>query len=94
MRCGSDSWGFRHIVKKGRWNSDFERMMVQTTASGEWRAGHGFILKDGTCPPKDIFKVIFNYGAHNGNGIKPQGVITAYHVTGKFNSGAERCLIS
>lgn len=38
-----------------------------------------FVLFNGDC--EELFRVWYNNGALNGDGVQPQGVITAYRVT-------------
>lgn len=38
-----------------------------------------FSLQDNNC--NELFRVIYNGGALNGNGVSPQGIITAYEAT-------------
>src|SRR4051794_31028779 len=34
MRCGETSWGFRHLVARGRWNATFDSWIALTIAHG------------------------------------------------------------
>lgn len=84
LRCGTATWGFIHI--KARWNAAFDSMIALTIARGEkvtdlQQDGGSviFALFDNSC--HELFRVIYNGGAYNGNGVRPQGIITAYYVT-------------
>lgn len=84
MRCGTTSWGFIHV--KPRWNTTFDSNIALTISRGEDVADVEqdggsviFALFDNSC--NELFRVIYNGGAYNGNGIRPQGIITAYYIT-------------
>lgn len=81
LRCGTSTWGFRHITS--RWNADFDSMIALTISRGEavpdvQQDGGSkiYALFDNNC--NELFRVIYNGGAYNGNDVKPQGIITAY----------------
>jgi hypothetical protein len=83
LRCGSGSWGFLHISH--RWNDYFDSMIALTIARGEkvsdlqQDGGSAiFSLQDNGC--HELFRVIYNGGPYNGNGVSPQGIITAYET--------------
>jgi hypothetical protein len=83
LRCGTSSWGFIHI--KHRWNATFDSMIALTIARGErvpdlQQDGGSviFSLFDPDC--NELFRVVYNGGAYNGNGVSPQGIITAYYI--------------
>lgn len=72
MRCGTTSWGFVHIQNGGHWTADTDASIAQVISRGYFDAG---VWNFRTCPN---FRVPYNGGALNGNGISPQGIITAY----------------
>lgn len=84
LRCGTTSWGFNHI--KGRWNSAFDANIALTISRGESVADYQqdggsriYALFNNYC--NELFRVIYNGGAYNGYGVRPQGIITAYYIT-------------
>lgn len=86
LRCGTATWGLVHLVARGRWNSTFDSMIALTIAQGEKVSdlqqdggSRIFALFDSGC--HELFRVIYNGNAYNGNGVSPQGVITAYDPT-------------
>lgn len=90
LRCGTSSWGFNHITH--RWNSAFDSKMALTFAYGEdvndvQQDGGSviFALFDNRC--HQLFRIIYNGGALHGNGVRPQGVITAYDTSGPVSAG-------
>jgi hypothetical protein len=84
LRCGTTTWGFRHITH--RWNAAFDSKIALTISRGEavrdvQQDGGSAIyaLFDNRC--NELFRVIYNGGAYRGNGVRPQGIITAYDRT-------------
>lgn len=84
LRCGTATWGFKHITH--RWNAAFDAKIALTIARGEQVADVQqdggtaiFALFNDRCT--ELFRVIYNGGAYRGNGIRPQGIITAYDRT-------------
>ncbi|KUF14730.1 hypothetical protein AT728_29320 [Streptomyces silvensis] len=83
LRCGNDRWGYKHLVKSGRWSGSFDKKISQTVWSGTLTSNRPgeriYERKFAGCPPRTLFKVITNPGAYSADRrIKPQGVITAY----------------
>jgi len=82
LRCGTASWGFNHVTH--RWNTAYDKMIALTIARGErvkdLQQDGGtaiYALFNKKCT--ELFRVIYNGGALHGNGIRPQGIITAYY---------------
>ena len=82
LRCGTSTWGFKHITH--RWNAAFDSKIALTIARGEkvkdLQQDGGtaiYALFNNKCV--ELFRVIYNGGAYRGNGVRPQGIITAYH---------------
>ncbi|MFF7332602.1 hypothetical protein [Streptomyces sp. NPDC008150] len=87
LRCGTSTWGFRHV--QHRWNDAFDREIALAVSRGESNASHTiYITYRSKC--KEHFRVVVNHGALNGKGVAPQGVITAYHRVVSGAAGAER----
>lgn len=89
LRCGTSSWGFNHIT--ARWNSTFDSEMALTISriervddyQGDGRSAI-YALFDVRC--NEIFRVIYNGRVYNGNGVSPQGIITAYERSGTITT--------
>jgi hypothetical protein len=83
LRCGTDRWGFNHVVPKGRWNAAFDSQIAQTISRGTVNRDETiyatFEQSNGKC--RELFRVIVNRGAIYGTGFAPQGIITAYETT-------------
>ncbi|MGW3337041.1 hypothetical protein ACWDCL_06080 [Streptomyces sp. NPDC001009] len=84
LRCGTKTWGYNHIVERGRWSTSFKNKISDTLFNGyERTAGVYYRYKVGTgCsskPPRKNFKVVVNKGPLGGmpGGLTPQGIITA-----------------
>lgn len=85
LRCGTSTWGYRHLVPKHGFN---DGQIANTVARG--KQSFGFYYTNLTqCPPM-AFKVVFNNGAIGGTGVRPQGIITAYFQPGHISSVAPR----
>lgn len=96
LRCGSSTWGYRHLTKKGRWSKAFDRKIANTIQSGSITVDmpgariYDDILKQ--CPPKSRFKVVTNPGKMGRNPhINPQGIVTAYINPGKIGVASKKC---
>jgi hypothetical protein len=73
LRCGGSSWGFVHLLKGHAWNATVNSEIANVIARGYYDAG---VFNWRLCPN---FRVPYNGGALNGTGVRPQGIITAYH---------------
>ncbi|MYS61143.1 MULTISPECIES: hypothetical protein [Streptomycetaceae] len=83
LRCGTSSWGYRHLAPKHEFN---DSMIAQTVSRGNQMFGF-YYLNLNQCPAM-MFKVVFNDGALGGTGVRPQGVITAYYQEGHMMKAA------
>ena len=77
LRCGTSTWGYRHLLPKHGYNS---AMIANTVSRGGERFGF-YYLNLNQCPPMK-YKVVFNPSGIGGSGPGPQGVITAYYEAG------------
>jgi len=80
-RCGTSTWGLRHLVERGRWDSTFDSKAAEAVSRGDDGGVYGYRLWKNQCPRTVDFRVIYNWGAYNGDGVRPQGVVTAYWVS-------------
>ncbi len=79
LRCGSPTWGFRHVVGRGRWNERFDAKIAVVFARGqEFDNGSRYALFDDDC--RERFRVIVNPRAFRGVEFRPQGIVTAYET--------------
>lgn len=79
LRCGTLTYGFNHIVARGRWGDLFDSDIALTIARGEESTdGTVYAWFDDRCV--ETFRVIVNPGPIGRSGFRPQGVITAYRV--------------
>ncbi|MEH6372741.1 hypothetical protein V7793_00020 [Streptomyces sp. KLMMK] len=82
LRCGTDSWGYNHIVGHGRWSKSFKNKIEDTLFKGvQTSTGvyHRYPKPTGCHRPIKNFKVVFNQGPYSGDhgSTSPQGIITA-----------------
>ncbi|MDQ8707874.1 hypothetical protein RCO28_36210 [Streptomyces sp. LHD-70] len=83
LRCGTKTWGYKHVVNHGRWSTSFKNKINDTLWKGhQVRPGVIYRYKPGTgCSPRPVknFKVVYNTGPLGGKpgGLTPQGIITA-----------------
>ena len=83
LRCGTSTWGYRHLVPKHGFN---DGQIANTVARGKQSFGF-YYTNLNQCPPT-AFKVVFNNGAIGGTGVRPQGIVTAYYQPGHISSVA------
>ncbi|MFT2017500.1 hypothetical protein ACMA1D_16930 [Streptomyces sp. 796.1] len=82
LRCGTKSWGYRHMVERGRWSTSFKNKIDDTLWKGVQTSPgvyHRYRIPAGCHRPIKNFKVVFNQGPYGGDEGKtsPQGIITA-----------------
>jgi hypothetical protein len=82
LRCGTTTWGYNHIVYR---DHNYDPALIALTISRGSQPVPGeqvlqYKWESETCPVnyKYTYTVVYNQGALNGNGVRPQGVITAY----------------
>ncbi|TCK26666.1 hypothetical protein [Pseudonocardia endophytica] len=79
LRCGSATWGFRHVVARLRWNERFDASIALTFSRGqEFHNGSTYALFDADC--RERFRVKVNPRAFRGVEFRPQGIVTAYET--------------
>lgn len=78
LRCGTSTWGYNHIVIGHAYDP---AAITVTVSLGEAVIGvQAFLYTANVCPTSQYY-VVYNTGALNGNGVQPQGIITAYPIT-------------
>jgi hypothetical protein len=75
LRCGTSTWGYNHLIKHGYNPSLIALTVARGTADPIFQT-FTYVL-DMVCPTP-VYGVWYNEGALNGNGVRPQGIITAY----------------
>jgi hypothetical protein len=86
LRCGTSTWGYNHLIKHGYDPSSIALTVARGQQDPIFQI---FTYSSNTCPNFE-YKVVYNDGALNGNGVRPQGIITAYQVTSSAASGSTR----
>ncbi|MFH8395422.1 hypothetical protein [Streptomyces sp. NPDC018036] len=84
LRCGSNTWGYRHLVYRGRWSADFDKKISHAI----WRGtavpipgGRWHYYMEAMPPCSKYFGVLDNPNAYGRTPrINPQGIITAYSM--------------
>jgi hypothetical protein len=74
LRCGTSTWGYNHLIKHGYDPSSIALTVARGTQS---LVRQQFTYSTNTCP-SFTYIVAFNTGALNGNGVRPQGIKTAF----------------
>lgn len=87
LRCGTKTWGYKHLVDRGRWSASFSKKIDSTIWSGSIAVNEPgevtYVKKQPACPPRITFKVVTNPGKYGRDPrINPQGVISAYKPSG------------
>ncbi|MEU8919091.1 hypothetical protein [Streptomyces nigrescens] len=82
LRCGTSTWGWKHIKKRHGWNNGMDRKISSAISAGAPNGRGGFSLYTAQCPPVEKFRTLIGTPA----GIND--LLTAYNVT---NLAAGRC---
>jgi hypothetical protein len=77
LRCGTSTWGYNHLIKHG-YNSSLISLTVARGTQDSIFQIFTYVLEE-VCPTP-VYTVVYNEGALNGNGVRPQGIITAYET--------------
>jgi hypothetical protein len=74
LKCGTKTWGYRHLVARKRWSATLDRKISSTIANGtRTSVGYSrFTWDPKACVKKERFRVVISDG--------PKGIITAYRV--------------
>ncbi|WP_240436822.1 hypothetical protein [Streptomyces sporangiiformans] len=82
LRCGTRTWGWKHIKRRHGWNSTMDRKISAAIWSGKPNGRGGYSTYTNTCPNYEKFRTIIG---------TPAGVndlLTAYKVNTR---AAARC---
>lgn len=74
LKCGTKTWGYRHLVARKRWSATLDNKIRSTIANGtRTSVGYSrFTWDPVACVKRERFKVVIADG--------PKGIITAYRV--------------
>ncbi len=81
LRCGTTTWGYNHLVYR---EHDYNPALIALTLARGSQPVPGvqviqYKWNSETCPDFEYtYTVVYNEGALNGTGVRPQGIITAY----------------
>ncbi|MEW2527577.1 hypothetical protein [Streptomyces sp. NPDC047071] len=81
MRCGTSTWGWKHIKAGHGWNDTMDRKTSAAIWSGKWNGG-GYSTWTASCPSREKFRTKIGTPAGT-NDLR-----TAYPVT---SLAADRC---
>lgn len=82
LRCGTRTWGWKHIKARHGWNNTMDRKISAAIWSGVWNGG-GYSTWSASCPSKEKFRTKTKTPAGT-NDLR-----TAYRVTN--SATAPRC---
>ena len=84
LRCGTKTWGYRHLVERGRWSASFDKKINHAIWRGTEKlipGGRWHFYMEAMPPCSKHFGVLDNPNAYGKNPrINPQGIITAYSM--------------
>ncbi|MGY0019315.1 hypothetical protein [Streptomyces sp. cg35] len=87
LRCGTTTWGYKHLVARGRWSASFDKKIKKALWSGTPATipgGRWHYYMEAMPPCTKYFGVLDNPGVYGGDRVtKPQGIITAYSMDEK-----------
>ncbi|MFI6659052.1 hypothetical protein ACIBL8_26385 [Streptomyces sp. NPDC050523] len=85
LRCGTSTWGWKHIKARHGWNSTMDRKISAAIGTGDPNGRGGYSTYANQCPRIEKFRTIIGTpGGHN-------DLLTAYKVDQPAVAGAARC---
>lgn len=84
LRCGTTTWGWKHIKKRHGWNSTMDRKIRTAIWSGKPNGRGGYSTYTQTCPSYEKFRTIIGTPAGTND------LLTAYKVT-TVRGAAAKC---
>ncbi|WP_328666776.1 hypothetical protein OG905_07090 [Streptomyces sp. NBC_00322] len=75
LRCGTSTWGWKHIKARHGWNSTMDRKISAAIWSGRPNGRGGYSTYTNTCPSIEKFRTIIGTPAGTND------LLTAYKVT-------------
>ncbi|MGY4993292.1 hypothetical protein [Streptomyces sp. 900105245] len=85
LRCGTSTWGWKHIKLRHGWNSSMDRKISAAIGSGDPNGRGGYSTYANQCPRIEKFRTIL--GTPGGN----NDLLTAYKVDQPAVAGAVAC---
>ncbi|MBQ0987092.1 hypothetical protein KBZ10_21755 [Streptomyces sp. F63] len=84
MRCGTRTWGWKHIKQRHGWNNTMDRKIKSAIWSGDSNGRGGFSTYTNSCPRIEKFRTIIGTPAGSND------LLTAYKVN-TTAAAAVRC---
>ncbi|MFF7969438.1 hypothetical protein ACFZC3_29335 [Streptomyces sp. NPDC007903] len=85
LRCGTSTWGWKHIKARHGWNSTMDRKISAAIGSGSPNGRGGYSTYLNQCPRVEKFRTIIGTPAGSND------LLTAYNVDQPAAVGAARC---
>ncbi|MET7674135.1 hypothetical protein [Streptomyces seoulensis] len=85
LRCGTSTWGWKHIKAGHGWNSTMDRKISAAIGTGSLNGRGGYSTYLNQCPRVEKFRTILGTPAGRGD------LLTAYNVDRPAAAGAARC---
>ncbi|MFD8675690.1 hypothetical protein ACFV1A_21685 [Streptomyces seoulensis] len=85
LRCGTSTWGWKHIKARHGWNSTMDRKISAAIDTGSPNGRGGYSTYLNQCPRVEKFRTILGTPAGRGD------LLTAYNVDRPAAAGAARC---
>ncbi|WP_244190715.1 hypothetical protein [Streptomyces caeruleatus] len=85
LRCGTSTWGWKHIKARHGWNSTMDRKIDAAIWSGDPNGRGGYSTYANQCPRVEKFRTIIGTPAGTND------LLTAYKVDQRAAAGAVRC---
>ncbi|MEU8590138.1 hypothetical protein AB0C59_24530 [Streptomyces sp. NPDC048664] len=85
LRCGTSTWGWKHIKARHGWNSTMDRKISAAIGNGSPNGRGGYSTYLNQCPRVEKFRTIIGTPAGSND------LLTAYNVDQPAAAGAARC---
>lgn len=85
LRCGTSTWGWKHIKARHGWNSTMDRKINAAIWSGDANGRGGYSTYLNQCPRVEKFRTIIGTPAGTND------LLTAYKVNQTVAASAPRC---
>lgn len=85
LRCGTSTWGWKHIKARHGWNSTMDRKIDAAIWSGDPNGRGGYSTYANQCPRVEKFRTIIGTPAGTND------LLTAYKVDQRAAAAAVRC---
>ncbi|MET9167415.1 hypothetical protein [Streptomyces sp. XHT-2] len=85
LRCGTKTWGWKHIKARHGWNTSMDKKISAAIWSGEPNGRGGFSTYTNSCPKIEKFRTIIGTPAGKND------LLTAYKVDQTRAAAAAKC---